>query len=146
MIDPIDVTMGDELRVTIKTVYQNDRSVPYSGDVPVEMIRTEGGDDDGEPTRMIYFGGEYLDDDGRSTRRAVFEPGELPVYERRNANGWMKFSVDGGLRLAFSEDVEDADAAAEPTCGAETDDGPCELTAGWGRDADSGPCKHHADD
>lgn len=41
--------------------------------------------------------------------------------------------------------MTDDDICGEPT-GENGDGPPCQLTAGWGRDADHGPCRNHEDD
>jgi hypothetical protein len=150
MIDPTDVTTGDELRALMKTPYQNDETPPYVGDLLVgeveEVLPDDADDEDAEPSVVLYFGGDFETADGYD-RRAVFPPDGLPVYERRQGDTWATFSVEGGFRAEFApDDAETDDADEKAVCGVETDDGTCGRTAGWGRDADSGPCRDHVDE
>ena len=132
MVDPTELSTGDEVEVEIETVYQPKDADPDTGVLTVTHVSEA---DDGTVT--VTF--EKYHENGYPTRRAVF-PGEDaedddPVYERTRGDPtdgvWCKFSRRFEMRWT--------------RCGYEKDDGTeCGLCAGWGTDHKGrGRCKHH---
>jgi hypothetical protein len=117
MIDPTDVTAGDDVQTSVITPFQTaERPEPYDYDLRVGAVDSPGYDDDGRPREdsddervIIYFAGvtggdgkfcRYDDDDET-------DPTERPTEE-----------ADGYARRAVFSDPEDTDPTYERPRGA----------------------------
>jgi hypothetical protein len=135
VVELTELRRGDVLSYTLKTVYQNTESDPYTGTVTVASVDVTRDDDGAVQEVVVYFREKSEERNGRPARRAVLSDGDL-TYERARGDldnpTWCKFSKDGKFTVSHAE------------CGAETDNGTCGRRAGWGTcHVGRGKCRTH---
>jgi len=135
VVELTELRRGDELRYTLKTVYQNAESDPYTGTMTVASVDVTRDDDGGVRTVDVYFTALADENDGYAVRRARRDDDGL-TFERARGDlenpSWCKFSKDGKFTLSHAE------------CGAETANGTCGRRAGWGTcHTGRGTCRTH---
>jgi hypothetical protein len=137
VVELTELTNGDVLNYTLKTVYQNTESDPYTGTVTVGAVDVTRDEEGVVQEVVVYFRENSEKHDGHAARRAVLSDGDL-TYERVQSDAaqenpvWCKFSKDGKFTLAHT------------TCGAETQGGTCGRRAGWGTNhTGHGRCRDH---